>query len=151
LIRPSKNQKSGGVKMKYKYNDGSLAENAVQNRFTAYLAAAVEHRRKRYINKLSQTRYREVCYQDDCDIWNNCDPAGVDPDTLYENEISDERLRLAIARLHEREQCILIQHAVNGNSLIRIAEEMAIPYPTVKSIYRRTLEKIRKELLNDEF
>jgi len=64
--------------------------------------------------------------------------------------LPDTQLRTALSRLHGQAQTILLEHILEGKPLVQLARELDMPYPTVKAICRRALEKLRKEL-HDEF
>jgi len=51
--------------MKYIKNDGNLEDNAVHNRFTAYLKVSLEHNNARYTVKLKQKLFSEIDYPED--------------------------------------------------------------------------------------
>ena len=125
--------------MKYEYNDGSQEDHAVQNRFTAYLKASVNHHRTRYIQQQRQQQRQETTLSE--------------PDTLpavMEFALSDELLRGALLQLREQEQQIVLEHTLQDKPLKQLALELGIPYPTVCAMYQRALAKLRKELLRDE-
>ena len=131
--------------MNYKRNDGSIEENAVQNRFTAYLKVALEHNNSKYTAKLKERLFSEVEFLD------NDDGSPYEEDTLFSGEIGDIRLQRAFSGLRELERIIMTKHVLQDRPLKVIAQEMNLPYPTVKSLYRRGVEKMRKELAKDEF
>ena len=136
--------------MKYIKNDGSVEENAVQNRFTAYLKVSLDHNRIRFSCRKKQQYNAEISYLDTDDIVPEENIS--DPFTdLFSSEIGDSNLQRAIDLLREQERLILTMHVLQEISLKLIADELSIPYPTVKSLYRRSLEKLRKELKKNEF
>lgn len=53
----------------------------------------------------------------------------------------------ALNKLKDHERVIVFRRAVSEESFIKIAADMGLKYVTVKAIYRRALEKIRKEML----
>jgi len=136
--------------MKYIQNDGSVEENAVQNRLTAYLKVSLEHNAARFEANLMQKNLFEMTY----------DENKIDGNTLHEtdpfekvtaDEFGSSRLRQSLSCLRDVEQSVLLQYILRDKSLKRIAEETGMPYPTVKSHYRRALDKLRKELSENEF
>ena len=125
--------------MQYEYNNGSLEDHAVQNRFTAYLKVSVNHYKARYVRRLRQQQQQELYMED--------------PDTLSADmnlSLPGTQLHAALAQLRGHAQTILLEHILGDKSLVQLARELDMPYPTVKAIYRRALEKLRKEL-QDEF
>jgi len=124
--------------MNYIYNDGSLEEHIVQNRFTAYLRTAAKHHRAGYIQNLRQQQ-REI-------PWEEIDALPVE----MEFALPDSQLHTVLSQLHGQVQTIVLEHILGDKSLVQLARELDMPYPTVKAIYRRALDKLRKELW-DEF
>jgi DNA-directed RNA polymerase specialized sigma24 family protein len=134
--------------MKYTYNDGSVEENAVQNRFTAYLKVSLEHNAARYEAKLRQKNSVEVPFPEYEKVWDKLHE--TDPfEQLAAGEFGDSRLRQSLSCLRDVERTILLQHILQDKPLKWIADETKQPYPTVKSHYRRALEKLRKELAKE--
>jgi len=136
--------------MKHTLNDGNIEKNAVQNRFTAYLKVALRHNRMRYIRKIETQRRVEMAYLEQDGLLPEL--YLTDPYVeLFADEVDDVRLLQALSVLHKRERTVLIQHVLQGRSLKAIATEADMPYPTVKSLYRRAIQKIRKEWMEYEF
>ena len=131
--------------MKYTYNDGSAEENAVQNRFTAYLKTSLGHNAARYEAKLMQKSLAEESYSDDETAWDRS-PESDPFERLSAGEFDHTELRQGLVCLREVERSILFQHVLQDKPLKQIAEELDCPYSTVKSHYRRALEKLRKKL-----
>ena len=125
--------------MRYEYNNGSTDEQTIQNRFTAYLKVSVNHHRTQYIHRLRRQQQQEVPLEDS---------DAIQADS--EHSLPDAQLRAVLSQLPERTQLVLLEHILGDKPLIQIARELDMPYPTVKAIYRRALEKLRKEL-RDEF
>ena len=57
-------------------------------------------------------------------------------------------LALVWESLREKDRLILIRHTVNGESLKDIADDLQMPYVTVKAIYKRCKEKIVRVVKN---
>ena len=126
--------------MKYARNDGSIEENAVRNRFTTYLKTSLTNNVTRYTAKLNNKRMSETVLNEESLISEDFF------ERLFSGEIGDIRLQQALAGLRENERSILMQHVIHDRKLKEIAENIDAPYATVKSLYRRTLKKLRKEL-----
>ena len=124
--------------MRYEKNNGSSEDQIVQNRFTAYLKVSVNHHRSRYIKCKYQQQQQEIPLED--------------PDTLSADTIilPDAQLYAVVSHLRDQAQTIVLEHILADKPLVQLAQELDMPYPTVKAIYRRALEKLRKEL-RDEF
>ena len=65
--------------------------------------------------------------------------------------LSNELLCEAMSQLREQAQKIVLEHILQDKSLIQLARELDMPYPTVSAMYRRALDKLRKELSHNEF
>ena len=122
-------------------DDNENPENqVVQNRFTAYLKVSINHHRTQYMQRLCRQQRQEVPIDD---------PDAFPVDAEF--AVPDTQLRTALSRLRGQAQTILLEHILGDKSLVQLARELDMPYPTVKAIYSRALEKLRKELLYDEF
>ena len=134
----------------WNYNDGVEESNIVQNRFTAYLKVSLEHNTARYEAKLLQKSLVEMAYSEDEDEFGEY--YRPDPfEQITADEFGDARLRQGLSSLRDVERAVLISHVLQDKPLKKIAVEMEVPYPTVKSHYRRAIEKLRKELNENEF
>lgn len=119
-----------------KYED----ENAAYYRFTAYLKISIIRRKSRYMAKHLERQKQEISYGGSIELL-NCIHS---EDVYLSSELEDEQLCRALTRLREHERTIVLRRAVFAESFIEIAADMGLKYVTVKTIYRRSLEKIRK-------
>ena len=131
--------------MKVIRNNGTDDDNIVQNRFTAYLKTAIAHQKAKYLAGLSEQKKLELSYDEHAEILNSLQTGSED--TYLSDEIGDEQLCHALNKLKERDRIIVFRRAVSGESFVKIALDMRIKHVTVKAIYRRSLEKIRKEIM----
>ncbi|MDR2696257.1 MAG: sigma-70 family RNA polymerase sigma factor [Deltaproteobacteria bacterium] len=115
-----------------------MEDHAVQNRFTAYLKVSVNHYRAQYIQRLRRQQQQEVPLTDH-----------GDPPIEADFSSPEELLQTALSQLREQTQVILLEHILQDKPLTQIARELGMPYPTVGAIYRRALEKLRKDLHDD--
>ena len=129
--------------MKYVKNDGLTEDSIVQNRFTAYLSAAVSHHRARHLAKENLKQAREMYLEDLHISQETSEQSSITYTDIIE---ADERLHRLIFSLKEINRSILLQHVVIGTSLYQISCNLHMNYSTVKSIYRRTLIILKKEL-----
>ena len=120
-------------------------DNSIQNRFTAYLKTSIYHRKTKYLAGQYERKNRELSYDDRFMLLALMDDAYED--TYFTDEIGDEKLCCALKKLKERERMIVFRRAVAGESFVKIAADMGLKYVSTKAIYRRSLEKIRKEML----
>lgn len=118
---------------------------AIQNRFTAYLKVSIAHLKKKYLTELYERQNRELSFDEQTELLNQMENSLED--SYFSEEVEDARLGRALTSLKERERIIVFRRAVSGESFVRIAAEMGLKYVTAKAIYKRALEKIRKEML----
>lgn len=129
-------------------NDGSVEDYAIHNRFTAYLRVALEHNASQFIAKRRVKELREMELPGDDFFPNVLLSDSFDPLFIERTHL---RLRRALSALCDLERYVLIEHILQDRTLKAIAFSVGVPYPTVKSIYRRVLKRLRKELMKDEF
>lgn len=123
--------------MKIPRNPGINESDIVQNRFTAYVQTAVYHYRERYISRKENKMQHEVSYEEQ-EPYLRPLPSAQDFENAVLTQIWDD--------LREKDRIILLRHIVSGETLTEIAADLQMPYVTVKSIYKRVKEKLRKEL-----
>ena len=112
----------------------------IQYRFAAYLKKSIVHKKTRYLNKVLEDHRREsFCLE-------TLERLDSQENTYLSDELEDELLCRALTRLREHERTIVFRRAVSEESFIKIAADMGLKYVTVKAIYRRSLEKLRKEM-----
>ena len=105
--------------MKEQYND------SIQNRFTAYLVAAVVHRRIRY---MEQKRKR------------------IDHERILMDLLGSRKLVRAVERLKEREKTLLFARVFGELSFTEMAEMLDINPKQAEMAYYYVVRKLRKEL-----
>lgn len=130
----------------WKRNDGSDPVNAVQNRFTAYLARAVKCQRGLYIKKRDRkdSMEKHIDPMEHAYLWpEEMDMlAGLPPLAQMENQ----RLLCAVMGLTERERYILLAHVLDERNFSELSAELGLGYKSVAAVYYRTVQKIQKEL-----
>lgn len=131
-------------------NDGTSKDNIVQNRFAAYLKVSIAHQKAKYLAGIDELQKREISYEG-TEIAAQIPGALEHTDRYFEDEISDQYLCQALEKLKERDRTVVLKRAVSGESFLEIATDIGIPYVNVKAIYRRSLEKLRKEMRKNEF
>lgn len=133
----------------------------IQNRFTAYLVAAIQHTKIKYSEKKAQIRQYEVACAEDCS-WNY-----TDFDREFERYINEQyyiyfkdldkmqdllwtleggRLVKVLQRLKERERQILFGRLFGDQSFQDIGEELDMTPKQSEQAYYYVLRKLRKEL-----
>lgn len=133
-----------------KRNDGSDPVNAVQNRFTAYLAQAIGHQKGQYIRKKEKKDSveshidpieHEYLWPEEVDML-----AGLPPLAQMENQ----RLLSALMNLTERERYILLAHVLDERDFSSLSAELGLGYKGVAAVYYRTVQKIQREMRGDD-
>lgn len=124
----------------HQWNDGSNADNALQNQFTAYLSTAIQNTRKKYIhNRIKQSQseiwIEEIEYISDVQSTNF---------TEFIAEV--DTLLTILKMLNDRERQVLIARVIEEKSFDTIASELGISYKGAATLYYRTIAKLRKIL-----
>ncbi len=127
-------------------NNGKSETEIIQNRFTAYLATAVQRRRNDYIQQLDRRRQIESLTEDflfmpECSIEQDMF-LGL-PILM---QLEDSVLLQALKELGERERYIFLARVLDGKSFETLAEETELGYKGVTAVYYRTAQKIRRKM-----
>ena len=125
--------------MKIPRNPGISESDITQNRFTAYVQAAVYHYRERYILRKEKRTQHEVSYEEQ-------EPHLRSLPSTAALDFESADLAQAWNSLREKERIILLRHTINGETLTEIAADLKMPYVTVKAIFKRCKDKLKKEL-----
>lgn len=133
--------------MKIPRNPGNSESDIIQNRFTAYAKAAMYHYRERYLEQRTRKLLHEISYEEKQPILGNL-PSKEQMDTGGFLSCENDALCRVLESLREKDRIILIRHTVNAETLTEIAADLQMPYVTVKTIYKRSKEKILKEMKN---
>lgn len=124
----------------------------MQNEFTAYLQTAIRRAKARYLSKQSAVSDNEI---PDSTIWESGTPlsnggaAFLSLSNIVDFGQIDERLELTLlmtemlARLSEREVSILKSKVFDGYTFDELSVRMGLDPNTIKSIYYRSLKKLR--------
>lgn len=124
----------------YQHNDGSDATNALQNQFTAYLSAAIQNARKKYINNKIKQSQKEIWIEE---IEYIPDEQATD----YIELITEIDTLLTILKtLNDRERQILIARVIEEKRFDTIATELDMSYKGAATLYYRTIAKLRRIL-----
>lgn len=133
----------------WKRNDGSDPVNAVQNRFTAYLAQAVSRQKGQYMKKRDRkdSVEKHIDPMEHAYLWpEEVDMlAGLPPLAQIENQ----RLLHAVMGLTERERYILLTHVLDERDFSELSAELGLGYKGVAAVYYRTVQKIKQEMRGD--
>lgn len=127
-------------------NNGKSETEILQNRFTAYLATAVQHRRNEYIQQITRRQRAELV----TDIIEDISKGDVEKDVLLglplSMQMEDSALIHALKEVNERERHIFFARVLDERSFESLAEEMGLGYKGVTAIYYRTIQKIKKKM-----
>jgi len=127
-------------------NNGKSETEIMQNRFTAYLATAVQRRRNDYIQQLDRRRQIESLTEDflfmpECSIEQDMF-LGL-PILM---QLEDSVLLQALKELSERERYIFLERTLEGKSFEMLAQEMGLGYKGIAAVYYRTIQKIKRKM-----
>ena len=127
-------------------NNAKSETEIMQNRFTAYLATAVQRCRNDYIQQLDRRRQIESLTEDflfmpECSIEQDMF-LGL-PILM---QLEDSVLLQALKELSERERYIFLARVLDGKSFETLAEETELGYKGVTAVYYRTAQKIRRKM-----
>ena len=127
-------------------NNGKSETEIMQNRFTAYLATAVQRRRNDYIQQLDRRRQIESLTEDflfmpECSIEQDMF-LGL-PILM---QLEDSVLLQAFKELSERERYIFLERTLEGKSFEMLAQEMGLGYKGIAAVYYRTIQKIKRKM-----
>lgn len=134
---------------------------SVQNRFSAYLVAAVTNRRIRYLEQRNRLQEKEYIQMDLLEknytdfesqyhayLSEQSAALYTEMDDLQEiiSLIESEKLTRAIGRLKEREKWMLFARVFGEMSFIEIGEEVGLEPKQAEMAYYYIVRKLRKEL-----
>lgn len=134
-------------------NNGKSETEIIQNRFTAYLAIAVQRRRNDFLRQMERHRQMEGM---DGNALFTPEP-GIEQDMLLGlpviMQLEDSALFHALKELDERERYIFLAKALDGKSFEMLAKETGLGYKGVSAVYYRTVQKIKRriEVMKNEF
>lgn len=127
-------------------NNGKSETEILQNRFTAYLATAVQHRRNEYIQQINRRQQTEIV----TDVIGDRQKGDVEKDMLLglplSMQLEDSALIHALKEVNERERNIFFARVLDERSFESLAEELGLGYKGVAAIYYRTIRKIKKKM-----
>ncbi len=125
-------------------NCGKTEEEVLQNRFTAYIASAVQRRRRDYMIQLAKNQEMMALIEEiQPDMTVQVEEAAL-TDLPLLMRIQNDRLLLALQALSERELYVLLNYALGDKDLPLLAGELQMTYKGIAAIYYRALKKVRK-------
>ena len=123
-------------------NNGQGENNALQNRFTAYLQTALRRRKRDYMDKQLRVSSREVPVDFQATQFSDDSVKITGSDRTAEGD----ELMQALSRLTTRERYILFERILNERSYEDLAAPLGLRYSGVSAAYHRIIQKLRKEL-----
>ncbi len=125
-------------------NKGKTDDEVLQNRFTAYIASAIQRRRRDYMIKLAKNQELFVLIEEiQPDATMKIEEAALSNLPIL-TQIQNEKLLLALQTLNERELYVLLSYALGDKELITLAGELRMTYKGVAAIYYRAVKKVKK-------
>ena len=130
-------------------NDGTLEDNILHNRFTAYLVAAIRNRKINYLRQKLRLQALDLSIEIQAQFITL--PMDDEPLTGLSviEQLENFRLQQALQQIKEHELYILFARALHGKSFAEIALELGMKLKTVTSIYYRLIERLREKLRGD--
>ena len=130
--------------MVWQRNEGHEQDDALQNRFTAYLLSAVQRRKAQYIDTLMKVQQTSTLIEETVmDTGFDLEGEASQGIPLY-MRLQNEKLFLSLSHLTERERYVFFTRALDERSLDELASELGLSYKGVAAIYYRTIQKIKK-------
>lgn len=133
-------------------NAGNTEDQALQNRFTAYVLVAIRRKREEYSAKRARTAVAEQTM--DADLLLTLRSAGevCRLEQYMEKQFILDALAHAMYQLSEKERSIVMEHLLLAWTFSEIAAAHGMQYKAVAAVYYRAIQKIRRELeKTDEF
>ena len=127
-------------------NDGQGENNALQNRFTAYLLKAVRNQKANYLARKGKVQEVEISF----DTLGNQLESEVVPD-MDENlplimQLESAALQEALNEIKARERYIFLARVLYERSFEELAGELGMGYKGVTAAYYRVIQKIKKRM-----
>ena len=127
----------------FQRNNGLIKDNALKNRFTAYLKQSVHNRRIDYLYRQSRWCSIEQSI-------NNIEYLSYKDEDLIAFYVESDALKRALQEIKERARYILLARVIEKKSFNQIAAEVGLGYKGTTSAYYRTLKNWRRRQTNFE-
>ena len=132
--------------MVWQRNEGHEQDDILQNRFTAYLLAAVQRRKAQYIDTQVKTQHISMLIEETlADDAFDLEEQALQVMPLF-MRLQNEKLFWALSNLSERERYVFFNRALEEKSVEELAGDLGMSYKGVAAIYYRTVEKIRRNM-----
>ena len=129
-----------------KYNDSQTSGEMLQNRFTAYLTAALQNCRYEYMEQLGNMHRGASMEEYVLDYAHYHLEDRLSDDMVVTLSFEDDNLFRALKALNERERRVFFGRVLDERSFEDLAQELGLSYKGAAAIYYRTIQKLRKEL-----
>ena len=127
-------------------NEGLEPDEILQNKFTAYVATAVQRKKAAYIDAAMKSLQASQLIEEiieDCSF--DLDAEALIEVPLY-MKLQNEKLFSALSELTERERYVFFNRALDEMSLEDLACKLNLSYKGVAAVYYRTIQKIKKKM-----
>lgn len=127
-------------------NEGLEPDEILQNKFTAYVATAVQRKKAAYIDAAMKSLQASQLIEEiieDCSF--DLDAEALIEVPLY-MKLQNEKLFSALSELTERERYVFFNRALDEMSLEELACKLNLSYKGVAAVYYRTIQKIKKKM-----
>lgn len=131
-------------------NDGKGEVNLLQNQFTNYLVTAVKRKKSDYLRGKEHLRRQELALElQGFDLIFQFDPDLEGGLSLVE-QIESPALLQALTDAKERERYIFLGRVLEERSFGQLSSELGITYKATTHAYYRFVEKLRKQLGDED-
>lgn len=127
-------------------NSGTHEDEILQNQFTAYLTAAVQHRRNDYIQQAIGRQQMEDMTEDIIFRKESLDEEDMFLGLPLSMQLESNALLYALKEINERDRYVFLARVLDGKSFESLAEELCLGYKGVAAVYYRTIRKIKKKM-----
>ena len=127
-------------------NEGEDPDEVLQNKFTAYVASAVQRMRASYIDAAMKSLQASLLIEEtvsDCTF--DLEAEALKEVPLF-MKLQNEKLFAALSELTERERYVFFNRALDEMSLEELACKLDLSYKGVAAVYYRTVQKIKKKM-----
>lgn len=124
-------------------------KNDLQNVFTAYLNTALKRRRRDYMKALNKVREHERPLEE----WQNIthlEESDLDAGLPAVEQVHNDKLVLTLRKFNEQTSQVLYMRIFEDMPFELISQRLGITYNMARNIYYRSVEIIKKEVLNNE-
>lgn len=123
-------------------NDGQGEENALQNKFTAYLLTALKRKKHDYmVKQMRLNRHERPIGFQTTQFPDGAEGIGDRPEY--------PALIRALNQLTARERYILFERVLNDIEYSELADRLNLRYSGISTAYHRVIQKLRKALQED--